>query len=322
MSSETENRTHEYKGVEYPLYPFDVPAVVKLPNGANHHFRQWDEVTEKNRENSQKTIVLTSPAVIHGENPRDAKTDYTKSLLKYYSMMIEGVSGVKGVEGFTPDQVIPAKHIIEGSFRPDGKPTTVLDLIGAPIKRAAAARLYGGKIEIERADEAEDSDIETDAGDPFADELSITDEVDKAENRAEIYQLTLNRSIVVRQELGIEQLRNGSITPPSHVIRYTFREADGDEFSMWELKAHRGFAVSRPKGGQRVEQFYNLDTINSLFDKLIERIDGASLGGMPIELPPIRDDKHRQAILTQVPLAIKKATVTQLFAELSNLGNF
>lgn len=314
QDAKTDN-TWTFKGVELPLYAFDVKPVITLPNGSVHYFRMWDEVTEKKREDLLKSIIVTSPAVINGENPRDVKTDFTRSLLAYYEMMIERIGGIAldGDTGGTYD----AKQVTD-TVLPNGKQARVMDLLPAPIRKAAAARLYGGNIEIERD---EDEDIAPDF-DPFAEIPDIQVEVKRAEDRREVYRLNAERVYVIKHELGVETLRNGQRTKPTHVIRYHFREPDGEHFSRWEMKGSKGFALSLPKGGTRAETFYNLETLKQLFDALIERIEGASLNGQPIELPSDRQSEHRKAILAQVPLAIKKLTVATLFQEMSNLGNF
>jgi hypothetical protein len=309
---------YSYKGIEYPLFPFDRPVTVTLQNGTVHNFRQWTEQIEKQKENLMRMVVLTNPAVLNGENPYDVKTDYTRAILRYYDLMIDTVSGV-ALNGNDPNVPLNAQDVVDGKFNEKGQPLRVYDLIGAPIRKAAASRLYSGKIEVERLDE----DVETsDQDDNFFEDDSITAAVDKAENQKPIYSLTSSRDIVILQQLGIEQLKSGLTTEPTHVIRYTFREPSGDIFSKWEMKSTRGFSTSRPKGGTKSERFYDLDVIAGIFDSLIESIEGASLNGQPIELPSVRSDQFRAAQLAQVPLPIKKLTTTQLFSELSNLGNF
>lgn len=311
-------------GKEYPLFPFDEPPVVKLPNGTTHYFRMWDEVTEKRREDLLKTIIITSPAIINGENPRQVNTDFTRSALAYYDMMVTHISGV-AFNGNAPTDKLDVKEgtgeIVPGSISekyPEGKPATILDYIGLPIKRAAALRIYGGKIEVEGLDEEEDDDFD---GDPFA-EPDIQKQVDKAEARREIYQLTLDRAITIRHEIGVEEIKGtGRTTEPSHVMRHVFREPTPDEFSRWEMKGSQGYSVSLKKGGERRETRYNLDTVSSLYDALIERVEGASVAGVELQLPSNREDPRRATAVAQVPLAIKKLMIGRLFAEMQNLGN-
>jgi hypothetical protein len=305
-------------GKTYPLFPFDEAPVVKLPNGTTHYFRRWDEVTEKKREDLMKTVILSSPAIINGENPRDVKTDFTRSAIAYYDMMIERVSGVS-FNGNDPNDILDANQET-GETLPNGKPARIRDLIGANVRRAAAVRIYGGKIELERPGAIDDDDDDF-TGDPF-DADDITKQVERQEKQREIYQLTLNRSLSVRHELGVEQISGtGRTTEPSHVIIYRFREPTGDEFSKWELKGYRGYSINLKNGGERSERFYNLETIRWLFDTLIEKIDGASINGNPIHLPDARDDVQRQALLAVIPLSVKKLTVATVFAEMSQVGN-
>jgi hypothetical protein len=309
------SKSWNFEGKEYPLFPFDVPQTIKLQNGTTHFFRMWDEVTEKKKEDLMKTVIITSPAIINNEQPRDSKTDYTKGLLAYYDMMAERVSGV-ALNGEPPDTIFNVKDETEIEMS-DGHKARILDLVSVPVKKAAASRLYGGKVEAERPEEEE----EVFEGDPFA-EADISAAVDKAENRKEVYKLSLNRQVVIRHEIGIEQMRNGRMTDATHLMRHHFNEPDAKAFSKWELTAFRGYSVSRPKGGDRSERFYNLDAINSLYNMLIDRIEGASISGNAIDLPSELDDPARVALLKKVPLAIKKYTVGSLFSEMNNLGNF
>lgn len=297
-------------GETFPLFAFDQPQAVRLPNGSVHYFRKWDLVTEKRREDLLKTIVLTSPAIINGEQPRDVKTDFSRSMIGYYDLMIDSISGVK-YNGNTLEDKLEANKIIDES-----KGTRIKDLIGVAIKKAAAARLYSGRIEVIKDAEEEDFD-----GDPFsADDL--TRAVEEAEKKREIYALSLDRNIRMKQEIGVEQIGNtGRTTKPTHLIEYDFNEPSGDEFSKWELKARRGYQLTLKKGGERAEMFYNLDTISHLFDSLINDIRGASINGSEIHLSPDRDDAGRKGLLGAVPVAVKKLTVATLFNEMSTLGN-
>lgn len=318
----TIHEAYQYKGKEYPLFAFDIKPSITLQNGTTHFFKMWNEETEKKREDYLKTIVTVSPAVINGENPRDVKTDFTRSQLAYYKMMIEKISGVGFTQDGDPSRIYDAFEVVPDSYlegHTDEKPmlARIIDLISSPMKKAAIARLYSGRIEVERnEDEQEDEEIDYD---PF--EIDITKEVEKVEKRQPLYVLNLERNVIIRQELGVEQLKSGVITEPTHVIRYHFREPDGDEFSKWELKGYRGYAISLSKGGEKSERYYNLDTVKRLFDSLIERIEGAALSGDHINLPTDRRDDRRKAILAQVPLSIKKTMIATLFSEL-NSGNF
>lgn len=308
--------TWELDGKTYPLFPFDQPCEIKLRNGTIHRFKPWNEQAEKRREDLLKSVIVTSPAVINGENPRDVKTDFTKSMLAYYDMMIDEIGGLEmEYEGFkiTSDQFIKADRLIGANGRGQIK---LKDLLPVSVRKAAGSRLYTGKIEIEKPD-VEDEEIDFD---PFnIDDIDISKTIEIAERKRSVYVLSMDRDIVARQELGIELLKNGQLTDPTHVMRYHFNEPDGSDFSTWEMKSARGFAINLQKGGMRAERFYNLNTIRSLFDKLIRSIEGASLDGKPVALP--EDEKQREAVLARVPLQIKKQTMVALFTEAENLGN-
>lgn len=311
--------TFELEGESYPCFELDKPVTVKLLDGTIHQFKMWSEPVERQREDLLKSIVTTSPANVHGENPMDIKTDYTRSTLRYYALMIEAVGGIQLPSGEQANgQLIPANKIIEGELLPNGQPARVIDLLRVATRRAAASRLYGGKIEVEKPKE----DDEPTDYDPFnVDSLDITAEIAKSESRQQIQMLSLSRIIPIRQELGVEQLPNGQFTKPTHVVRYLFTDPDDDDFSKWELKAQQGFAIPLRKGGTRAETFYSLETIHQLFNKLITKIEGATIGGRVIELPSDRNDEMRKALLSKVPPLIKKNTIVQLFREANQLGN-
>lgn len=314
----TDQPTWEYGGKQLPLFPFDQPQTVRLPNGTIHQFKAWDATIEKHRENLLKTVIVTSPHQINGESPRDARTDYTRSMLYYYRAMIDKVGGVE-YNGNGPDDLIDASTEIDGTV--NGKPARIIDAIGAPIQRLAASRLYTGQVDVERPEGIEPDEVDEDF-DPFADpkEVDIEAELAKAEAKKSLYKLALNRDIAIVQKFGVE-VRNGREGDPTHVVRHTFLEPDGDDFSKWELKSMRGYAIDLNKGGSRAERYYNLDTISQLYARLIDRIEGASINGLAIDLPTDRDDPSRVALIAKIPLLVKRSTVIQLFTEMSTLGN-
>jgi hypothetical protein len=312
--------TREVDGKSYPLFPFDQPVEVTLTDGTTHRFRMWDEQTEKKRERMLKSVVVTSPAVVHGENPRDVRTDFSKAALFYYNEMIDKVAGF----GFTTDA--DAANFLEAQSTNGHGDTKIFEMIPAAIRKAAANRLYAGKIEslaAKRQAEAEASESDTQDVDPFSmeGEVDISKEIEKVEKRKTVHVLTLDREIVIRQELGSELLPSGRYTDPTHVIDYTFREPDGADFSLWEMKGSGGFAITLANGGTQAERFFNLDTIKTLFNRLILRIEGASLDGREINIPSDLND-HRKAITSRVPLLMRRYVIANVFQEAEKLGNF
>ncbi len=312
-------------GKQFPLFAFDEPCVVALPNGTQHQFKLWNETIEKRREDLLKTVIVTSPALVNGENPQDVRTDFTRSALYYYSEMIDKISGVQ-YNGNSPDEWINANQETHETIQdstsekhPDGVKARVKDLLSVTVRKAAALRLYGGRMEVEKPDDKEQESY----GDPFSDDDdNITEQIEQQEKRKEIYQLTLRREIVVKQELGVEAIGDtGRFSEPTHLIRYHFREPQGEHFSKWELHGHRGYRIPLKKGGSKAEQFYNLEAVNSLFNSLIERIDGASVHGVPVNLTGDTDDSGRKNLLALIPLPIKKLCVALIFNEMNSLGN-
>lgn len=316
---ETEPATWEFEGNTYPLFPFDKPCEVKLLNGTIHRFKLWTPAIEKKREDLLKSIVVSSPAVINGQNPMDVKTDATRSLLAYYDLMIDEVGGVT-LNGFDQNGAFQkANKVIEGELTRKGTPARIVDMISPAVRRAAVQRLYSGKIEVEKP-EAEEQEVDYD---PFAstEDFDLQKEIDKQTSQQRVYTLAVDRSIVIRQQLGIEQLPSGQFTEPTHFLRYHFNDPEGEDFSRWEMKAQKGFVIQTKGGGTRGESYYNLETLNALFDKLINKIEGASLNNVSIELPADRNSDLRKAILAQVPLHIKKMTCVRVFQEAGELGN-
>lgn len=301
----------EDKGKQYPLYPFDEPQTVVMANGTIHNFRKWDKNVEVQRENRLKTVIISSAAVIHGENPRDIKSDITRSMLYYYGEMIESFSGVKlpnNGGSITPDTVVDAKMDING--RP------AIDYLSIILKREAAKRLYTGKITIERPGEEDEPET-----DPFSFDDDISEAVKEAEKPKTVYSLTLDRQIIMRQEFGVELLSSGQTTPPRNVVKHYLREPDGDEMGKWETKSWQGYAIPRKGGGSRAERFYNLDIVSWFYDTLIDKIEGASIGGKPVDLPRDRNNEHRKILLAQVPILIKKSILMSFVGELETVGN-
>jgi len=324
ISPATSTPSWDLDGVSYPLFPFDAPVTVRLPNGTVHRFKMWSLAAEKRREDLLKSIVVTSPAQIHGENPLDVKTDFTKSLLAYYELMIDEFGGVQ-LDGVDQNGTFfKALDLVDGKVNRQGKPARYVDMLSPAIRKAAAARLYSGKIEVEKPEVEDEGDV----SDPFGsdDEFDMQKEIAKQEQAQQVYSLSLERTIIVRQSLGIEQVGNtGRFTEPTHVIRYFANDPEAEDFSRWEMKGQKGYAVGLKGGGQRAETYYNLDTVSKLFDKLITKIEGASLYGQAIDIPAISSDqsanKQRDALLALVPLQIKKNVVVQIFREANSMGN-
>lgn len=318
MTEASSKPTWTFEDETFPLFPFDEPQQITLLNGTIHQFKPWSIPVERKRETALKSIVTTSPAVFNGENPVNVKTDFTRSSLLYYELMIDRIGGVS-LDGVDQNgSFLDAHQVVEGQVRRDGKPARILDLVAPSIRKQAASRLYGGRYEVEKPD-LEDEAPEYN---PYEDEdEGLLKSIEKQEKRQTVYALSLDRTIVVRQDIGIEQLANGSYTDPTHRIRYHFNDPDDKDFSKWELKAQEGFLLNRKDGGTTGESYYNLGTLASLFDKLINKVQGASLHGAPIELPEDRDDPARQALLAMVPYHCKKMSIVQVFREANILGN-
>src|SRR5260221_1437551 len=123
----------EFEGKTYPLFAFDQPCEIPLQNGTVHRFKPWSPTIEKKREDYLKSIVVTSPAVVNGENPVDIKTDYSRSLLYYYEAMSDEVGGVS-IDGINQNgSFLKTAQIVPGQITRRGDPARISDLLSPAV---------------------------------------------------------------------------------------------------------------------------------------------------------------------------------------------
>lgn len=289
-----------------PLFDFATPPVVTLPNGVSCQFKIPDSVSDQRKEDFSKTVVTTSPGKVNGQNPRHSVTDYTKGQLQYFKDIAQAVKGYE-INGRVIEEFTSVNAVVDRQQTADGEKTVkLLDVIPNHHKRAFSERLYGGKIELEGSRRAKDID-----------ELEA-DEIDAAlteEPAARAYTLRTQQIFVVRHELGIEQKSDGTFTKPTHVVRYFFKEPEGEHHSIWETKVFKGQTIPLNGGGSKETRFYNLQATTKLFDALIQRVEGASVAGREFD-PSIK------AHLASIPDSVKKNIVAVLMFDITNdLGN-
>jgi hypothetical protein len=281
------------------LFPFDVAPVVTLKDNTVHKFRLPTREDEQRREDRMKSIIITSPARINGQNPKQSTTDYSKSEISYYEDLIEEITGIALDEGGDPTKPLQANMVVDEVLDTKGKPVpiTIGEMVPTKHKRAAAARIYGGKIEVVKPDaDAEENAVEGEAP-------------------KQLLVIRSQRFITVRHDLGSEQQDDGTMSDPTHTVFYVFREPQAKQLSHWETKCFNGFTINLKGGGTREERTFNLTAVESLFDSLIERVEGASIGGQPID---VRIPEHKAAI----PLSLKKTTVALMMGEvMGDVGN-
>jgi hypothetical protein len=281
------------------LFPFDEPPVITLRDGTVHRFRLPTRDVEQRREDRMKSIIITSPARINGQNPRQSTTDYSKSEIGYYEDLIEEISGFALSEGDDPDKPLQANLVVDETYDENNKPLsiTVGDMVPTKHKRAAAGRIYGGKIEVEKPGEADA-------------ENAVEGEAEK-----QVLVIRNQRFITVRHDLGSEQQDDGTMSKPTHTVKHVFREPQAKHLSQWETKCFNGFSINLKGGGTREERTFNLGAVEALYDSLIERVEGAALGGTPVD---VRIPEHKAGI----PLSIKKTAVALLMGEvMGDVGN-
>lgn len=266
-----------------PPFDFAVPPHIVLKDGTEFTFKIPDLASERRADNLRKTLILTSPARVNGFNPTQETTDYATADWRYFLDNLESVKGF-ALEGGTVGEVINARQVIrkdkEGSTE---VPVTVAHLIPAKHARAAVSRIYGGKIDIDKADT------------PEGDRVLVLNET---------------RYIVVKQEFGVEQNDDGSFSDPTNITKYIFREPTAKELAFWQTKCFLGYKIPIKGGGAREERYFNTDKTVELFDKLIERIEGAVYNGAAINCKDAAD-------LLRIPAGVKRTAITIAMGEVS-----
>jgi len=281
------------------LFPFDRPPVVTLKDGTIHSFRLPTREDEQKREDRMKSVIITSPARINGQNPKQSTTDYSKAEIGYYEDLIEEITGFVLSEGDNPAEPIQANKVIDERTDEKGKQVnvTVGDLVPTKHKRAAAARIYGGKIAVDKPDAVDK-------------ENAVEGEEPKA-----MLMIRAQRMITVKHDVGSEQQDDGTMSEPTARVLYVFREPQAKHLSQWETKCFNGFSYGLNGGGTREERTFNLKATEALFDSLIESVEGASLDGQPVD---VRIPEHK----ARIPLSLKKTTVTLMMGEvMADVGN-
>lgn len=271
----------DYDESELELFPFDKPRVITLRNGTVHEFVIPSLLQEKRRVGIQRTIIHTSPAVVNGQNPRQILVDYSKSRLAYYQDTINRFKGYRfGDEMPDPEQWLDARKVIGQKPLPNDRTKDVYLSSKIPVKhqRAAAERLYGGKLEIVKPKTKEGEKI--------------------------VHDLNTRVRIHVKQEFGIEQLDSGEFTQPEHVVHYFLNEPNSDQLSKWEMTCFSGQTLNHPKGGSTETRVYNIESCAKLFDSMIDEITGGSvMDRIPVD---VRNTSH----LPLIPWAIKMDVIS------------
>lgn len=283
------------------LYPFDREPFVELKDGTKFKFRLPTKEDEQRREDRMKTVITTLPGRINGQNPKQTTTDYSRSELGYFDDLIEEVTGFALVEGDDPATTLQANLVVGNEYSDKLKrqaEVTVGDKVPTKHKRAAAARIYGGRIDVEKPDERDpDNEVEGD------------------EKPQQVLVIRSQRFITVLFKAGVEQQDDGTFSEPTHVVKYVFKEPQSRHLSAWETKCFNGQTINLNKGGTREERTFNLTAVENLFDSLIEKVEGASLDNAEID---VRIPEHK----ARIPLSQKKNTLALCMGEvMGDVGN-
>lgn len=271
--------THDDDDGEIAPFPFDEPRTIVLRNGTVHSFNIPTRMQEIRREKLQRTIIQTSNAIINGQNPQRSNTDYQRSRVAYYQDILKTVTGYAFNEGDDPSQTLNGQETVredpvEGTDRT--RKVKLASLVPIAHQRAAAERIYGGRITVVKPE--------------------------LADGQKPIYVLNARRRITVKQEFGIEQNDDGTFTKPSHRPIYHFREPNSRNLSDWEMKCFGGYTIRNPKGGSIEERTFEIEQLCKLFDSMIDEIENGVIGGEPCD---VRNVDH----LAKIPDAIKSTII-------------
>lgn len=132
-------------------------------------------------------------------------------------------------------------------------------------------------------------------------------EVDKAKKR--VLSSRARRINTVTQKLGVHALEDATMSKPSHLVRWRFKDPDFAAIGKFDSKAVTGttvFLSEKNGGGQEERRLVSLDTVESLFDSNIEGAENAVVKGEEFNA---KDSAHLRA----VDLGLKKSLVMMLF---------
>lgn len=290
---ETEDVFETDDNAELPLFNFMADPVITLRNGTKHFFIRPTDLHEKTKENLMKTLILTSAAKVNGQNPRKIKTDYSKALVKYYFDTIKSVLGYRVDVDGDPTVMVDARAVVGEIEKDNGskRPKLLCEMIPTSHQKAAAERIFGGKIDIVKPE--------------------------TKDGEKEVVVLNSRRRIHVTQEVGVESKDDGTLTKPTHVINYYFVEPNPKHLSKWEMTCIGGFSLNLPDGGSKEERVYLLGPCVELFDAMIDEITGAAVDDNGT-VCDIKNSEH----LASVHKSIKKLIIAQVMNDqTNNAGN-
>jgi hypothetical protein len=265
--------------------------ICKRPTRAQHEKRARMSV-----------IVKRTAAKVDDQDAVTVTSDTGRADEVFVRAVALRVKGYQLREGDNPEQELDAQQILDaneflteeeidnwqgervkgktlGERLNEGDPVVrVIDLIPATHMKVVANDLFGGSFE-----------------------------VDKAKKR--VLSSRARRINTVTQKLGVHALEDATMSKPSHLVRWRFKDPDFAAIGKFDSKAVTGttvFLSEKNGGGQEERRIVSLDTVESLFDSNIEGAENAVVKGEEFSA---KDSAHLRA----VDLGLKKSLVMMLF---------
>lgn len=151
----------------------------------------------------------------------------------------------------------------------------IIDLIPATHLKVVANDLFGGTFDVEKA-------------------------------RKRVLSSRAQRLHTVTQKLGVHTLEDSTMSKPSHLIRWRFKDPDFAALGKFDSKAVTGTTVFLSGGGTEEHRLVSLDTCEALFDAHVDSADNAVVSGEEF-------DAKNPAHVAKVDQGLKKTLVMMLF---------
>jgi hypothetical protein len=129
-------------------------------------------------------------------------------------------------------------------------------------------------------------------------------DVDKADN--EVLSSRSRRLHTVTQKLGVHTLEDATLSKPSHLVRWFFKDAAFEALGKFVSRAITGTTVFLIEGGTEEQRIVSLDTCEALFDEHVAGAENATVAGAEF-------DASNSEHLKRVDLGLKKSLVMILF---------
>lgn len=256
------------------------------------HILRRPTFAEEEQKERETPLITTDAGKVDGADASSITLDDEPANIRLYNKILLRVKGYpvysadasgKVRLGPAPEEGLAADAL---ALKADGTPEQVVNLIPPGHKSTAVAGALG---------------------------VSIF-EVDVDEDNF-MFALGGGREWVIRQEIGGgHKLSDGTNAPPTHVIKYRFREPTEAERKKFRSQAINSVTL-RTKDGIKDRRSTNLRVLRDLFDTMILSVEGATIGGNEAD---VRNEEH----LKLIPGSFKKGALIKLFGFLeADLGN-